>query len=111
MASTFRTALTAAALLLAAGSAEAQYPPNRPYRPGYPFPVASMHVPPPYGLSMPATVYVDNPHLAPTTYYPITNPWIGYAEPSTMIVAPARVSYGAFGRTFVRTPYYRVGFW
>ena len=111
MASTFRAAFAAAAALIVVGSAEAQYRPNYPYPPGYPYPVASMHVPPPYDYRMPATVYVDHPRLAPTTYYPIPNPWVGYADPSSMIVAPARVSYGAFGKTYVRTPYYRVGFW
>jgi hypothetical protein len=106
MAFSFRAALAGAAFFAAAaGSAEAQY------AAGYPYPVASMYVPPPHGIFLPPSVRVDNPHWVPSTYYPIPNRWIGYADPSTMIVAPARVSYGVFGRTYVRTPYYRVGFW
>ena len=102
MTKAFRAAFAAAALLLGAESAQAQYAVSAP--------IVSMSVPPPHGIYLPPTVRTGNPYFAGVSYYPIPTPWIGHAAPSAMIYAPARVTFGAFGRTYVRTPYYRVGF-
>jgi hypothetical protein len=101
----FAVALLAASFALSAGEARAQAPMYAP-------PIVSQYdAPPAYGVYLPATVRVTNYYVQPSTYYPIPSATVGYFHPSAAIVAPAHVHYGLFGRTYVRTPFYRVGFW
>lgn len=90
--------------------AKAQIPTNVP-------PIVSYYTPPPaYGVYLPATVEVGNSYMGQVyggmggTYYPIPNETVSYFHPSAAIVAPVQVRYGMFGRTYIKSPYYRVGF-
>ena len=95
-------AVAAAAFLMAADAAHAQVAAVPP--------MVSAYTVPPHGVYLPPTMRMTWPNYPPVSYYPIPNQWVAYAAPSAMIVAPARVSFGPFGGTYVRTPYYRVRF-
>jgi hypothetical protein len=89
-------------------SANAQIPINVP-------PIVSYYEPPPaYGVYLPATVSVGNSYYGQMhggmggTYYPIPSETVSYFHPSAAIVSPVQVRYGLFGRTYVRSPFYRV---
>ena len=99
--------LAGLASLIAPNAASAQYtivPVGSPQ-------IVSMYAPPPaVGIYLPPTVVATQYPIAPTTFYPIPTPYVSAYSPAATIVAPARVTYGVFGRTYVRTPFYRVRF-
>ena len=80
-------------------------------------PIVSYYEPPAaYGIYLPASVQVGNSYYSQTyggvggTYFPIPSETVSYFHPSAAIIAPVQVRYGMFGRTYVRSPYYRLGF-
>jgi hypothetical protein len=91
-------------------SAHAQIPMNAP-------PIVSYYdAPPAYGVYLPASVPVGNSYYGQYyggmggTYFPIPSDTVSYFHPSAAIIAPVQVRYGLFGRTYVRSPMYRVSF-
>ena len=104
MVADIRAAFAAAALLGLAGNAAAQQLIG-------PVPT-TMYIPPPAnGVWLPAAINMHPSYFyPPVSYYPVQNRWIGPSQATAYIVAPARVSFGPFGRTFVSTPYWKAGF-
>ena len=101
----FVAALVVGLSLFCSASASAQVPMNAP-------PIVSTFDPPPaYGVYLPGSVRVTNFYYAtPVTYYPIPSSTVSYFHPSAALVAPTRVHYGLFGRTYVRSPLFRLSF-
>jgi hypothetical protein len=106
--SAFKPVCRAAVVCLAAVWAAAA--PAQDFAGGYP--VVPNYLPPPQeGVWLPAMHRLHPSYfMPPVSYYPVQNRWVGPAHATAYIVAPARVSFGPFGRTYVRTPYWRAGF-